>query len=58
MYADKSGNFLLAQIVFNNKLITLSSVYGPNIDDINFYHEVVIRKMEETDSDFLIAGGD
>lgn len=59
-HSDASGNFLLTQIVYDDKLITLCCIYGPkeSPDNINFYRGTVFQKMADTDSDFLICGGD
>ena len=60
IYNDPSGNFTVLNFKYENFVITLSCIYGPNQDNPNFYRNVVFPKTElcrET-SDFTIMGGD
>ena len=60
IFKDPSGNFLVLNIKFENFIITLGCIYGPNNDSPNFYENVVFyetAKLQES-SDFTIMGGD
>ena len=60
IYNDKSGNFTVLNVKFENYVITIGCVYGPNNDDPNFFENVVFSKTEKCQetSDFTIIGGD
>ena len=60
IFNDPSGNFTVLNFKFENFIITLSCVYGPNNDDPDFYERVVFNETEkcQDSSDFTIMGGD
>ena len=41
IFKDKSGNFIVLNVKYENHIITLACIYGPNNDDPNFYANVV-----------------
>ena len=60
IYNDKSGNFTVLNIKFENHIITIGCIYGPNEDNPDFFKNVVFQqtlKCQES-SDFTILGGD
>ena len=60
IYNDPSGNFTVLNFKYENLIITLSCVYGPNNDDPDFYEKVVFFETEkcQQSSDFTVMGGD
>jgi exonuclease III len=56
-YKDILGNILLLKIRIGNATLTVGSIYGPNIDDRNFFNTLseITRRFN---SDFCIIGGD
>ena len=60
IYRDKSGNFISLNVKFENQIITLGCVYGPNSDSPEFYTNIVfpeLEKLQDT-SDYTVVGGD
>ena len=60
IFNDISGNFTALNIKYEQFIITLACIYGPNNDSPEFYDKVVsynIKKYQEV-SDFCIIGGD
>ena len=60
IYNDKSGNFTVLNFTYENSVITLGCIYGPNEDNPDFYQNVVTYQTEicQQSSDFTIIGGD
>ena len=60
IYNDKSGNFTVLNFKYENHIITLSCIYGPNNDDPKFFENTVFLETEKCQgtSDFTIMGGD
>ena len=60
IFAHPSGNFLTLNFKYENFMITLSCVYGPNEDNPDFFRNVVLKESEKlsNSSDFTILGGD
>ena len=60
IFADKSGNFIVLNVKYENHIITLACIYGPNNDDPNYYANVVFPETElcQQTSDFTVMGGD
>ena len=55
---DKKGNYSIVEIELSNKLcLLLGSVYGPNIDNQEFY-ELLEQKILEYNNPLIIIGGD
>ena len=59
IYNDPSGNFTVLNFKYENFVITLSCIYGPNQDNPAFYQNIVFPKTElcSEKSDFTIMGG-
>ena len=60
IYNDNSGNFTVMNIKYENFIITLACIYGPNHDDPDFFENVVFKETEtcQLTSDFTVLGGD
>ena len=60
IYNDKSGNFTAMNIKYEDCIITISCIYGPNNDDPSFYEKIVFNETEKCQqtSDYTIMGGD
>ena len=60
IYNDKSGNFTVLNFKYENYVITLACIYGPNQDEPDFYDKIVFKETEirQQLSDFTIMGGD
>ena len=60
IYNDKSGNFTAMNIKYEDFILTLACIYGPNNDNPDFYDKIVFRQTEicQQTSDFTIMGGD
>ena len=54
---DESGRLLILTLEINDKTLVLCNLYGPNIDDPNFYNDV-IAKLTDLEFDHIIIGGD
>ena len=55
---DPLGNFLLLDIEFLGKRVTLANIYGPsNVDNPNFF-VTVFELIEQFGYSLIIAGGD
>ena len=54
---DPEGRFILARGRLSGEKILLASVYGPNIDDPEFYQNL-FNKIDETGISHKIIGGD
>ena len=59
VYNDPSGNFTVLNFKYENFVITLSCIYGPNQDHPDFYKNVVFPRTEKCSetSDFIVMGG-
>ena len=60
IFRHPSGNFIALNFIFEEFVITLSCIYGPNEDNPEFYSDVVWKETEklQTQSDFTILAGD
>ena len=60
IYNDNSGNFTCLNVKFEEYVINLSCIYGPNEDNPQFYENIVLKQIEthQESSDFVILGGD
>ena len=60
IYNDESGNFTVMNVKYENSIITISCIYGPNIDDSDSYKKTVFNVTEkcQQSSDYTIMGGD
>ena len=60
IFNDKSGNFTVLNVKYENFIITLACIYGPNNDDPIFFKNTVFHEFQncQTESDFAILGGD
>ena len=54
---DESGNFLIIQFTTDEKKITLCTLYGPNVDNPDFYTNIS-NKLQDFEQDNLILCGD
>ena len=54
---DKNGNYIILDMVIEEKEITLVNLYGPNEDNPQFY-ENLIKKIAEFENDNVIICGD
>ena len=54
---DKNGNYIILDMVIEEKEITLVNLYGPNEDNPQFY-ENLIKKIAEFENDNVIVCGD
>lgn len=54
---DKNGNYIILDMVIEDKEITLVNLYGPNEDNPQFY-ENLIKKIAEFENDNVIICGD
>ena len=54
---DESGNFLIVQFTTDEKKITLRTLYGPNVDNPDFYTNIS-NKLQDFEQDNLILCGD
>jgi hypothetical protein len=60
IYNDKSGNCNSLNMKYENFVINLSCVYGPNEENPLFFKNVILKEIElrQETSDFSILGGD
>lgn len=56
-FRDSKGNVLLLDLEIDNRRITLATIYGPNIDDPNFYEELE-NNIAKMGNDNIIITGD
>ena len=54
---DKNGNYIILDMVVQDKEFTLVNLYGPNNDNPQFY-ENLIKKISEFENDNVIICGD
>ena len=54
---DTNGNFLILDMTFFNKRLSLVNIYGPNKDDTSFY-ENLFKSITEIGNDSYIICGD
>ena len=43
IFRDPSGNFVVLNVKFENSVITLGCIYGPNVDDPAFFEKTVAK---------------
>ena len=55
--ADEHGRLVICTTSIENKLILLCNIYGPNVDNPNFY-KMVTNKLTGKSGDCVIIGGD
>ena len=55
--SDNNGNFMMLDMVIDDKEITLVNIYGPNYDNPQFYKNLK-QKIEEFQNDQVIICGD
>ena len=55
---DVSGNMLSLLVNFDSKNILFTALYGPNVDDPEFYKNKVFNLIDEWEPDFAVHGGD
>ena len=60
IYNDKSGNFTVMNVKYENSVITIACIYGPNSDEPDFYEKIVFKEIEkcQQSSDYTLMGGD
>jgi exonuclease III len=58
--ADREENFLLLKVLLRGETIILGSVYGPNNQNLEFFHSLKrnIRSLSENNSIPVLLGGD
>ena len=54
---DENGNFMILDMVIEDKEVTLVNIYGPNKDNPQFYEQMK-QKIEEFQNDHVIICGD
>lgn len=54
--ADTEGRYIIINSTINNNNITIANIYGPNIDDENFFHTFFSILLEFTQSAVIIGG--
>ena len=54
---DENGNFMILDMVIEDKEVTLVNIYGPNNDNPQFYEQMK-QKIEEFQNDHVIICGD
>ena len=57
VHNDDDGRYLIAQVNYNGVSLLIGNVYGPN-DDHPAIYESFCAKINETDHDLVILGGD
>ena len=50
IYNDKSGNFTVMNVKYENSVITIACIYGPNSDEPDFYEKIVSKEIENVDN--------
>ena len=51
-----NGNFILLDMTVHNQRFTLVNLYGPNVDNPNFYIEIFKKLEEMGNTEFIICG--
>ena len=53
---DSQGRYIIADLVFEDKKITLNSLYAPNLDDPDFFLEVLEKQAYHSNDDTKLRG--
>lgn len=53
---DPEGRYIIINISINNTPITICSVYGPNVDDPIFFHNMFSLLYNHSNSPIIVAG--
>ena len=56
-YCDQEGNCLQLLAKFDDKIVLIDALYGPNTDEPDFYQNVVFKIPENWNPDYAIFGG-
>lgn len=54
---DPEGRYVIVNITFNNKILTIANIYGPNTDDPQFFHNF-FSSIANVPQSAIIIGGD
>ncbi len=54
---DTEGRYIIINSIINNKDFTIANIYGPNMDDENFFH-TFFSILSEFSQSAVIIGGD
>ena len=54
---DVNGNLLIIDVTIENERLTLTSIYGPNRDEPDFYSDL-LSKLKELKNRYIIKVGD
>ena len=55
--SDPNGRYVILKCKINNEPYVLADIYGPNVDNQQFYHDL-LEKIDELNIDRKIIGGD
>ncbi|KAJ8039624.1 hypothetical protein HOLleu_13675 [Holothuria leucospilota] len=56
-YASLDGRFIVVEVTISGRNFVIVSLYGPNVDDEDFFHKLLL-KLNDYPIDSLIIGGD
>lgn len=56
-YASFDGRLILAEVNISGRNFAIVCLYGPNADDKDFFHKILL-KLNEYPTDSRIIGGD
>ena len=56
-YQDPHGRFLLLEIKVKNSFLTIAKIYGPNVDDPDFFRNI-FKKLNDFSKNEILVGAD
>ena len=55
-YQDPHGRFLFLEIKVKNSFLTIANIYGPNVDDFDFFRNMFVKLNDFSKNDILMGG--
>ena len=55
-YQDPHGRFLFLEIKVKNSFLTIANIYGPNVDDFDFFRNMFVTLNDFSKNEILMGG--
>ena len=53
-YQDPHGRFLFLEIKVKNSFLTIANIYGPNVDDFDFFRNMSVKLNDFSENEILM----
>ena len=55
---DQEGNFILIDLCIGDSIITIGSIYGPNINENIYVYDSLVNALNNMNKNIIVLGGD